>query len=113
VDTGAAPLTAGAIALMSATSCASRLMLRPFAPAARLRVFDGLNDHAKNHESRTPDVGGDWALACSGIKTALSEIDPSQPLREIFRPRLNDLVGFLQRVDDLVFLVHGLPAHLE
>ena len=32
--TGAAPLTADATLLMSATSCASKVTLRPFAPAA-------------------------------------------------------------------------------
>ena len=36
-----------------------------------------------------------------------------QPLREILRTRLNDLVGFLQRVDDLKFLANVFPRDLE
>ena len=55
---------------MPVTSCASSITLRPFAPGRSLRVFDGLNDHAMNRESRTPDVGGLGPLTCSGIKTA-------------------------------------------
>ena len=43
------------------------------------------------------------------IKTALPEIDPSQTLREIFRARLNYLIGFLQRLDDLKFLTQRFP----
>lgn len=37
----------------------------------------------------------------------------SQTVREIFRAHLNDLVGFLQRVDNLKFIANVLPTNLE
>ena len=45
------------MALMSATSCASRLTLRPFAPGRSAGSIQGVDDHAEDREPSPFDVG--------------------------------------------------------
>ena len=55
--TGNTPLTAAAMVLMSATSCASRVTFEAVCAGRSTRGIEGVNDHAKDRESGSLDIG--------------------------------------------------------